>query len=286
MGQVERDAGAFLAQVEHGQALQEELAEDDPFVKAVEPAAADAPGQRLQSRADLLPVARIERAQPVAQHDPFDRPTAVHGALLPSFPDGLAVDARPQNARRRAAEPGQQVEIDETVVDRRDQNIGPRDRMAGQRIIGARTVQNDVIVAGRQPVDQGIGAVAPGRTFGDAAMLRELQVQAFGVGEAAAVLDIAAQRALMSVEIDACHRLAGPQQGDDEMHRGGRFAGSALLVAEHDHRTRFPAAGRRVRRHVCRPVAHSALSLFSGPAGRRRTIALRRLCPRPRGRSR
>ena len=246
MGHVERHPGALFAQVEHGEALQEELAEDDPFVEAVEAAAADAPGELLQGQADALFVARVERAEPVAQYDPVDRPAAIHGAALPPFPDGLAVDARAEHARRRAADPGEQVEIDEAVVDRRDQDIGAGNRVAGQRIVGAGTIEHDRVVRRGQPVDQGVGLAAFRGPFrraaGDAVMLRQVQAQALAPSEIAAVLDIAGERALMAVQIDARHRPALAQQGDDQMHRRRRLAGAALLVAEHDDRAGAAAA--------------------------------------------
>ena len=223
MGHVEGHPGAFLAQVENGEALQEKLAEDHPLVETVEAAEADAPGELLQGQADALLVARVERAEPVAQHDPVDRPAAAHGAALPPFPDGLAVDAGPQDARRRAADPGQQVEIDKAVVDRGDQDIGAGDRVAGQRIVGAGTIEHDIVVRRGQPVDQGVGLAAfrgPLRlATGDAVVVRQLQAQAIAPGEIAAVLDIAGERALMAVEIDARYGIAIAQQGDDQMHR-------------------------------------------------------------------
>ena len=41
MGEVQRDLGALVAQVQDGQALEEELAEDDPLVEALDQAEAD-----------------------------------------------------------------------------------------------------------------------------------------------------------------------------------------------------------------------------------------------------
>jgi hypothetical protein len=40
---------------------------------------------------------------------------------------------------------------------------------------------------------------------------------------------------LPAVEVYGCDALAGFQQRDRDMHRGGGLARAALLVAEHDH---------------------------------------------------
>ena len=162
--------------------------------------------------------------------------------------------------------------------------------MAGQRIVGAGTIEHDIVVRRGQPVDQGVGLAAFRGPFrraaGDAVMLRQLQAQALAPGEIAAVLDIAGERALMAVQIDARHRPALAQQGDDQMHRRRRLAGAALLVAEHDDRAgtgaaavtrRFARAsvvrprhcgGGRAGMHrgsACRQVVHTVLSLSVRP---------------------
>ena len=141
-----------------------------------------------------------------------------------------------------------------------------------------------------QPVDQGVGLAdfrGPLRlAAGDTVVVRQLQAQALAPGEIAAVLDIAGERALMAVEIDARYGIAIAQQGDDQMHRRGRLAGPALLVAEHDDPSRTGAAavtrrfarasvvrprhcgGGRAGMHrgsACRQVVHTVLSLSVRP---------------------
>src|SRR5262249_9317743 len=49
------------------------------------------------------------------------------------------------------------------------------------------------------------------------------------------VLDVTRQRTLARIEIDRTDAMTIMQQRDDEMHRRGRLARPALLVAEHDH---------------------------------------------------
>ena len=50
----------------------------------------------------------------------------------------------------------------------------------------------------------------------------------------AAVLDVMREGLLARVEIDGGDALPGLEQRDRDVHRGGRFARAALLVAEHD----------------------------------------------------
>ena len=191
--------------------------------------------------------------------------------------------------------------IDEAVVDRRDQDIGAGNGVAGQRIVGAGAIEDDIVVRRGQPVDQGVGLAAfrvPLRlAAGDAVMLRQLQAQSLAPGEIAPVLDIAGERALVAVEIDARHGIAPAQQGDDQMHRRGRFAGPALLVAEHDDRAGAAAAVCRLTRSrvvrprhrrrghagmhrgsACRQVVHTVLSVSVRP-GFRATSGPPRLAP-------
>ena len=68
----------------------------------------------------------------------------------------------------------------------------------------------------------------------DAIVRRQFELEARVLGPGAAVLDVMGEAFLPRVEIDGGDALAGLQQRDRDMHRGGRFAGAALLVAEHD----------------------------------------------------
>src|SRR5262249_2132424 len=60
--EVELHVGALVAQVEHGEPLEEELAEDDALAEAVDQAVADALGELLERIADIALVARIDCA--------------------------------------------------------------------------------------------------------------------------------------------------------------------------------------------------------------------------------
>jgi hypothetical protein len=68
----------------------------------------------------------------------------------------------------------------------------------------------------------------------DAEMHRHLQVDAGAPGPGPAVLDVVGEALLPGVEVDGRHPLPDGQQGNGYMHRGGRLAGAALLVTEHD----------------------------------------------------
>jgi hypothetical protein len=53
-------------------------------------------------------------------------------------------------------------------------------------------------------------------------------------GPTPAVIDVAGKALLAAIEIDGGDALAGFHQGDGDMQRGGGFARTALLVAQHN----------------------------------------------------
>ena len=149
----------------------------------------------------------------------------------------------------------EQVEIEEAVVERRDQRIGQGMREARQRGVGARRVDHDEIAVGQlgQGRGQPVGlVVAPGdravrrRAF-DRDVARQGQRHQHAGGRRLAVVDIAGEGALARVAVDRADLEAVMQQGDDQMHGGGRLARPALLVAQDDDMR--PA--RVVRCHAC-----------------------------------
>src|SRR4029079_10412956 len=67
----------------------------------------------------------------------------------------------------------------------------------------------------------------------DAEMHRHLELDSGMPGPAAPVLDVMGEALLARVEIDGRDPLPDIQQGYGDMHRGGRFARAAFLVAKH-----------------------------------------------------
>ena len=70
----------------------------------------------------------------------------------------------------------------------------------------------------------------------------------------AAVFDIMGEAALARVEIDRGDALAGLQQRDGDMHRRGRFSGSAFFVAKDDDMRRERLADIRLHQHGTQPL--------------------------------
>ncbi len=88
----------------------------------------------------------------------------------------------------------------------------------------------------------------------DAAMHRNLEIEAGAARPGAAVADVAGKALLAAVEIDGGDALAGFHQGDGDVQGGGGFSRSALLVAQHNHmrRTRLPLTS--LHQHHLTPV--------------------------------
>src|SRR5262249_39153887 len=97
-------------------------------------------------------------------------------------------------------------------------------------------------------------------------MLGQRQRHAALGDEGPPVLEIARQRALAGIEVDAADAVGFAQQRHDDMHRCGRLARAAPPVAEHDAVRLAPRPRRRVRQqgdHAGR--AHTAVSWKTAP---------------------
>ena len=68
----------------------------------------------------------------------------------------------------------------------------------------------------------------------DAAMHRQLEIEAGAARPGGTVADVAGKALLAAVEVDGGDALAGLQQRDSDVQGGGGLARAALLVAEHD----------------------------------------------------
>ena len=110
--------------------------------------------------------------------------------------------------------------------------------------VGARRVDDDEIV---RVLDRGDGVGEAGEFLRlvlvdleavaarDAEMRRQFESELRPLRPGAPVADVMGEAALARVEVDGGDALASLHQRDRDMHRGGRFARAALLVAEHDH---------------------------------------------------
>jgi len=135
-------AAAAPLQVQQGEPHQVELLVDHALAETGGDAEADALGQRLDHRAHVALVARRQRRQAIAHHNPVDRPATLDGANLALLPDGFRIDRRPHDLQRVGIDPGQKIEIDETVVQRRQQRVGPGVSQPAEMGVAARRVDD------------------------------------------------------------------------------------------------------------------------------------------------
>jgi hypothetical protein len=73
------------------------------------------------------------------------------------------------------------------------------------------------------------------RSARDTGVGRDFQIEARALDPIAPKLDVTGEALLARVEIDGGDALPDIHQGDRDMHRQGRFAGSPFFIAEHDH---------------------------------------------------
>src|SRR5215469_6817025 len=125
MGHLQRRAAGAQVQIQQREPARETLAEDHALGKAGGKAKADAPGELLQKAADIALVARVQAGEAVAHDDPVGGgPLARKRPTLALLPDRLGIDAGAQDLLPLAVEAGQQIEIEEAVVQWRHQRIG------------------------------------------------------------------------------------------------------------------------------------------------------------------
>ena len=125
-----------------------------------------------------------------------------------------------------------EVEVDEAVVHRRHQRIGPEDRRAGDRVVATGRVDDDDVGLSGEAADGGVeaGVVVIVEHF--ERRLRQVGLQPADGG--GAVFEIARQGPLAAVEVERGDAVAGGRQGNGGMDGGGRFARPALFIGEDD----------------------------------------------------
>ena len=135
--------------VDGGQAAGEEFAEDHPLGQAVDAAEIELLRQRLQRFAHQPLVARIDRRQPIAQHDPIGEIMIVLALAAHLFHHpGVAAGAGDMEGL--GLDGGEHVEIDKTVVERRHQRVRNRMGRASERALVAGRVDDDEVACLRQ----------------------------------------------------------------------------------------------------------------------------------------
>ena len=67
------------------------------------------------------------------------------------------------------------------------------------------------------------------------------------------VFDVAGKALLAAIEVDGGNALAGFHQGDSDMQSGGRFARTALLIAQHDDVRRTGPPLSSLHQHASTP---------------------------------
>ena len=229
--------------VERGEATREELAIDDALGETVHMAEAETFRQFQQALPDQLLVARRQRREAVAHHDPVGQRAVDQPALAARLAHHAGIVALAVHREGGRIERTEHVEIDEAVVDRRDQRVGHRMREPHQIGVGAGRIDHNHVVGVLDRGDGAREAVKLRRLVGvdrgalgaaDAIMRRQFERNAGARGPAAAVLDIMGEALLAAVEIDGRDPLPGLEQGHGDMQRGRGFARAALLVAEND----------------------------------------------------
>ncbi len=137
----------------------------------------------------------------------------------------------------------QQVEVDEAVVERRDQRVGKRMRHLRQARVRARTVDQDEIGprlerghCGGEPVVIGILArlEGVGVDFGKVHVGRSGQVERLRGKKPGPVVGVAPHRSLPQVEVQRADPMAHSREGGRDVHGHGGFARTALFIADDD----------------------------------------------------
>jgi hypothetical protein len=179
--------------------------------------------------------------------------TVALGPGLALLPHHLGVDARAQDRPGAPVDMGDNIEIDEAVVDRRDQRVGVGMRQPRQIAVGSRAVHHQIVGLLRQLADDRLEPhpVLLHRRFA-VDVLRRCQEEVpghrqrgAGLQGGGAIREIARQGPLPGVQVDGPDLVAEPQEGDDQMHRRGRLSGPALLAPDHDDVGRRRRGGRR-----------------------------------------
>jgi len=242
--QGERRPAAAALEVKQCQPAEEQLLVDHALAEAGGDAKADALGQRLDHGRHVALVARGDRRQAIAHHHPVDRAAALDGAQLALLPHRFGINRRTHDLERVGIDARQEVEVDEAVVERRQERVGPRMGEPAEMGVAAGRVDDHEIDLVDHLLERGIEArLLVGLGGGAVGQRRERHRQvhrhgqrdrlALGIGRA--IFDVAAERGLPRIEVERGHPRALGEQRHGDVQGGRRLARAALLVADHHH---------------------------------------------------
>src|SRR5664279_5722344 len=167
-------------------------------------------------------------------------------------------------------EGGEHVEIEEAVVERRDQRVGHRMGEPHQISVVAGRIDHHHVVAVLERTDSlrevgeflrlvGFQRIALGPLH--AVMRRQIKRDARALAPGAAVLDVMGETFLPAVEIDGRHALAGLEQRDRNVQSSRGLTRAAFLVAENDHVSGLTSLLDRLDQHDA-PLEFAILELL------------------------
>src|SRR5438270_1362016 len=134
---------AGLLEIEERQSFGEQLAIDNALAEAGDNPEPHAPRKLVHCRADTFQIVRFDMLQAVSEDHPIDTLAGRLRALSTAVPDQLGIETWPSDLVILGMDLADEVEINETVVHRRDQSVGLEDRRAGNRIVAPRRVDHD-----------------------------------------------------------------------------------------------------------------------------------------------
>ena len=190
---------------------------------------ADALAKRLQKALDLAIISRFQRPETIAHNDPVDGLASLRNPAIVLLPNELAVLARSPDFAFPAIDSRQDVDIEQTIVQRRYQGVSALTPKAGQMAVVAWRVDHQIGAVGQLgqcssefgilgllgpiPIVGTSGSYAP--VPGHIEVLAALACQGHSIGE------ITRQRPLGSVEIDATHAFTELEESHHKMHSRG-----------------------------------------------------------------
>ncbi|MHC2196151.1 hypothetical protein ACVJF1_008784 [Bradyrhizobium diazoefficiens] len=136
--------------------------------------------------------------------------------------------------------------------------VGHRMGEPHQVAVGAGRIDDDEIETALDRRDRlhellELGVLVLGNLHGlaelDAAMHRQLEIELGATGPGGAVVDVVGEALLAAVEVDGGNALTGLQERDRDVQGSGRFAGAALLVAQHNDVRRAGLALASLHKH-------------------------------------
>ena len=231
-GDVADADSANCLDVEQRQPLGKKFAVDHPFTKPGDGAKTHTLGKFVKRPANAAHVICLDMLKPVAQHDPVNAGTISKRTGLAHFPDQFGIKARFLDAECFGIDLADQIKVNEAVVDRRHDGIGPGERCARNRIIAAGRIDDDEIGT---PANPGNLLIKAGRRKQSKRRMHRRREGDFASSRGAlTIVEIARQRLLARVKVNRGNRIAGRRERDCCVNSRCRFAGSALFIGKNN----------------------------------------------------